>query len=315
MATNKQIDHLLEDKPNPIKKIIISVVVVALFASNIVLFQKLQSKTEEMEQTTRNIEMVKHEKDSLTGEVDRLEAELISLQQENSELDSLVDVKDEELRTKIVYIRQLIARGGSGDSGSFTKAKAEISKLKEERDNYLAQMEELKAKNTELSTKNAELGSSLTDATLKAESATKEKGILAEKVKLGSQMMAANLKVDAVSIKGSKEKVTTKSKSAQKFRICFTILQNLIVDKGPRNIYVRVLGPDKSVMASNVSNTFIYRDKATVYSEKKQYQYDNKSIDMCVYWDRTQDQLQKGDYTVELYDDLSLMTKSTVVLK
>lgn len=312
MATNKQMDHLLEEKPNPIKKIIISVVIVALFASNIVLFQKLQSKTEEFDESKRNIEAVKLEKDSLTHEVDRLEAEILTLQSENSELDSLIDAKDQEVREKIVYIRKLIASNNSGDR---SKAKEEIAKLKEERDNYAAQIEELKTKNNELTTKNSELSTNLSDATMKAESANKEKGILAEKVKLGSQMMAANLKIDAVSVKGSKEKVTTKAKSAQKFRICFSIMQNLIVDKGPRNIYIRVLGPDKSVMSSNISNTFIYKDKATVYSEKKQYQYDNKSIDMCVYWDRTQEQLQKGDYTVELYDDLSLMTKSTIVLK
>ena len=92
-------------------------------------------------------------------------------------------------------------------------------------------------------------------------------------------------------------------------------MQNLIVDKGPRNIYIRVLGPDKAVLSSNVENTFVYKDRPTVYSEKKQYQYDNKSIDMCVYWDKTQDQMMKGEYTVELYDDLSMMAKSTILLK
>jgi hypothetical protein len=305
-------DHLLEEKSNPIKKIIVAIVILMLLGSNFYLFKQLNDKNHEMDETRRTIEIVKVEKDSLNSELDKLETEMEELRRENSELDSLVDVKDEELERKVVYIRRLIA---TGDAAQMSKAKAEIAKLKEARDEMSGQVEELKRKNEELTAKNTELSTSLTDANIKAENAVKEKNLLSEKVKLGSQMLASNLKIDAVSVKGSKEKVTTKAKSAQKFRICYTVMQNLIVDKGPRNIYIRVLGPDKSVLSSNVNNTFIYKDKPTVYSEKKQYQYDNKSIDMCVYWDKTTDQLAKGDYTVELYDDLGLMTKSTIMLK
>lgn len=312
MASNKPIDELLDEKPNPIKKVITGIVILMLLGSNAYLFMQLQQKNAEVDTLNRNVATAKVERDSLNTEVDKLEIELNALREQNTELDSLLSVKDKEIEQKIIQIRKLI---NSSDPVKLAKAKTEIDALKVEAAGYKYEMEELRKRNQELTQQNSELNTTLGDVKLKNDALSKEKGMLADKVKLGSQMLAANIKMEAVSIKGSKEKVTTKAKSAKKFKICFTVLQNLVVEKGPRDLYVRILGPDKAIMSSNVDNTFIYKDKPTVYSEKKQYQFDNKSIDMCIYWDKTQDQLGKGEYSVELYDNVNMMGKGTLTLK
>ena len=311
MASNKPMDEL-EKKPNTIKTIITAVVILMLLGSNVYLFKQLEEKNHQIEESNKQTAVVKTERDSINTELDRVEAELEQLREELMGKDSLLNIKDQEIQQKIYQIRRLAA---SGDGAQLKKAKEEIELLKAQVTVFTSESEQLRKMNEELKTKNGELAMSLDEANAKRSQMERERDMLTGKVKLGSQMLAANIKVEAVTVKKSKEKVVTKAKSAQKFRICFTIMQNLIVDKGPRNVYIRVLGPDRSVMSSNVNNTFVYNDNPTVYSEKKNYNYDNKAINMCLYWDKTQDQLGKGEYVVELYDDLSMLGRSTLTLE
>lgn len=311
MASNKPMDEL-EKKPNTIKTIITAVVILMLLGSNVYLFKQLEEKNHQIEESNKQTIVVKTERDSINTELDRVEDELEQLREELMGKDSLLNIKDQEIQQKIYQIRRLAA---SGDAAQLKKAKEEIELLKSQVTVFTSESEQLRKMNEELKAKNGELAMSLDEANAKRSQMERERDMLTGKVKLGSQMLAANIKVEAVSVKKSKEKVVTRAKSAQKFRICFTIMQNLIVEKGPRNVYIRVLGPDRSVMSSNVSNTFVYNDKPTVYSEKKNYNYDNKAINMCLYWDKTQDQLSKGEYTVELYDDLSMLGRSTLTLE
>jgi hypothetical protein len=311
MASNKPIDEL-EKKPNTIKTIITAVVILMLLGSNIYLFKQLEEKNHQIEASNKQTAVVTNQRDSINTELDRAEAELEQLREEIMGKDSLLNVKDQEIQQKIYQIRRLAA---SGDAAQLKKAKEEIEILKGQLTVFTSESEQLRKMNEELKSKNSELAMSLDEANAKRSQMERERDMLTGKVKLGSQMLAANIKVDAVSVKKNKEKVVTRAKSAQKFRICFTIMQNLIVDKGPRNVYIRVLGPDRTVMSSNVSNTFVYNDKPTVFSEKKNYNYDNKAINMCLYWDKTQDVLGKGEYAVELYDDLSILGRSTLTLE
>lgn len=311
MASNKPMDEL-EKKPNTIKTIITAAVILMLLGSNVYLFKQLEEKNHQIEESNKQTIVVKTERDSINTELDRVEDELEQLREELMGKDSLLNIKDQEIQQKIYQIRRLAA---SGDAAQLKKAKEEIELLKSQVTVFTSESEQLRKMNEELKAKNGELAMSLDEANAKRSQMERERDMLTGKVKLGSQMLAANIKVEAVSVKKSKEKVVTRAKSAQKFRICFTIMQNLIVEKGPRNVYIRVLGPDRSVMSSNVSNTFVYNDKPTVYSEKKNYNYDNKAINMCLYWDKTQDQLSKGEYTVELYDDLSMLGRSTLTLE
>ncbi|MFA7380296.1 MAG: hypothetical protein WC150_07545 [Bacteroidia bacterium] len=310
MASNQPMDEL-EKKPSSLKTIITAIVILMLLGSNVYLFKQLEEKNHQIDEANKVTTIVKTEKDSVIGELNIVEAELEQLRLELMGKDSLLDVKDKEIQQKIYQIRRMAV---SGDATQLKKAKEEIEALKGEMAKFSMESEELRKQNQELLAKNGELNSSLDEANAKRSQAEREKDMLTGKVKLGSQMLAANIKVEAVAVKRNKEKVVTRAKSVQKFRICFSIMQNLIVDKGPRNVYIRVVGPDRSVMSSNVSNTFVYNDKPTVYSEKKNYNYDNKAINMCLYWDKTQDALSKGEYAVELYDDLSMLGRGTVTL-
>ena len=109
------------------------------------------------------------------------------------------------------------------------------------------------------------------------------------------------------------EMETSKSKSTQKIKTCFTILENLVVDKGPRDIYVRVLSPDGAVMSTS-QETFDVNGQATLYTTKESIIYENRNTDLCVYWDKG-GKYTPGRYNIELYCDGSPIGATSLTLK
>ncbi|MBK7684156.1 MAG: hypothetical protein IPJ26_17630 [Bacteroidetes bacterium] len=62
-------------------------------------------------------------------------------------------------------------------------------------------------------------------------------------------------------------------------------MENLVVEKGPKDIFVRVISPDGAVM-STTSETFIYNGQATLYTTKESIMYENRNTELCVYWEK-----------------------------
>jgi hypothetical protein len=63
---------------------------------------------------------------------------------------------------------------------------------------------------------------------------------------------------------------------------------------------MRIIRPDDIVLASDINNNFEFNGEKVVYSAMRQLEYENKDIDICIFWDRNED-LIPGIYTVILY--------------
>jgi hypothetical protein len=59
---------------------------------------------------------------------------------------------------------------------------------------------------------------------------------------------------------------------------------------------------------------FMYDGESMVYSAKRDLEYDNADIDMCIYWDITEE-LIPGTYFMTLYSEGFEIGTSTLILK
>ncbi len=60
--------------------------------------------------------------------------------------------------------------------------------------------------------------------------------------------------------------------------------------------------------------TFEFKGEQVIYSAKRQLEYENKDIDMCIFWDKNAD-LIPGAYTVILYAEGYEVGSATFTLK
>lgn len=300
-----------QEKDQDSKKVIVVIVITILLGVNALLLWQFFDKKTHLEQVSRELDTTMAEKESLSAELQRVKTEYEKLNQENASLQNQLSAKDEEIRLKIAQIQKLIA---SGDAVQLKKAKEEIAALKTLNQNYIAQVDSLKSVNKILSEENVSLNQNLSSANTKVTSLTQENSFLANKVAIASVLKTANLRAFGVRYKNSgKESETTKAKSTDRIKTCFTITENLVVEKGPKDIFVRVLSPDGAVMSTS-SETFIFNGQATLYTTKESIMYENRDTDLCVYWEKG-NTYNTGKYTIELYCEGNQIGVATLDLK
>ena len=300
-----------QEKDQDSKKVIVIIVISILLGVNALLLWQFFDKKTHLEQVSRELDTTMAEKESLSAELQRVKTEYEKLNQENASLQNQLSAKDEGIRLKIAQIQKLI---NSGDATQLRKAKEELSSLKELNQRYIAQIDSLNIANKMLSEQNVSLNQNLSSANTKVSSLTQENSVLANKVAIASVLKTTNLKALGVRYKAcGKESETTKAKSTDRIKTCFTIMENLVVEKGPKDIFVRVLSPDGAVMTTT-SETFIYNGQATLYTTKESIMYENRNTDLCVYWEKGND-YSSGLYTIELYCESNQIGVASLTLK
>ncbi|NJK95487.1 MAG: hypothetical protein HC905_11790 [Bacteroidales bacterium] len=56
------------------------------------------------------------------------------------------------------------------------------------------------------------------------------------------------------------------------------------------------------VLAYSEGDVFSFQGENIVYSAKRQIEYENKDLDVCIFWDNN-DKLITGTYTVDIFTD------------
>lgn len=301
----------LEPKEQDSKRVIVIIVISILLGVNGLLLWQFFDKKTHLEQVNRELDTTVAEKESLSAELQRVKTEYDKLNQENSSLQNQLTTKDEEIRQKIAQIQKLI---NSGDAAQLKKAREEMASLKLLNNSYIAQLDSLKIANKELTDQNLSLNQNLTTATTKMGELTQQNSVLTNKVAIASVLKTTNIKALGVKYKGSgKEVETAKAKSTDRIKTCFTIIENLVIEKGPKDIFVRVVSPDGAVMSTS-SETFTYNGQATLYTTKESIMYENRNTDLCVYWEKGSTYLP-GKYTIELFCEGNVIGTTSLILK
>jgi hypothetical protein len=139
---------------------------------------------------------------------------------------------------------------------------------------------------------------------------------LTDKVNAGSKLTAASILTEGIKQKGSGSyKVTTKANRCTHIRSCFDITENRIASSGNKTIYMRIITPQGGVLHSSTSNTLTTEDgKTLLYSDKKSINYQNQSINVCIFYKLTKG-ITKGNYIAELWSEGVRIGVNKFVLK
>ena len=297
-----------EKKEGEKKSIVMIAIIVLLVANGLLLWQFFSKKTQ-VETLTEETVTLTTSRDSVVREYKGIKAELDVIQIQKADLQNKLTLNEAELQAQAEKIEKLIKA-----EANVNAIKAEIATLKNLKSQYETKITELEQANQILKSKNQELDVNLTEVKSKNENLSQENVKLANKVAIGSILKADAVTAMGVRFKSSgKEVIVKKAKDAEKIKICFTILENVITEKGKKAVYVRVLGPDNSILSAS-AETFNYNGQPIPYTTTEDFNYDNKKQDLCMYWPKGS-AYSKGNYTVEIYVDGSQIGTSTFELK
>ena len=203
-----------------------------------------------------------------------------------------------------------------GDISSLYRYRRQVSVLKKEREQLLRQVDSLTQSNTLIAMQRDSTFVELEKQTVFNDSLVVQNTQLADVVEKGSALNLTTLTVDAVKERNSGKLVSTSRASrTDKFKICFTVANNVIADAGDREFLVEVLDPQGNVLGESYSKSNDGGASVT-YSKGTNFYYENKALDVCDYINKPSGDFQKGNYMVNVYDDrLKLMATSNFTLK
>ena len=293
------------------KKGIVIIVITILLGTNGLLLWQFFDKKNSLDLANQTIVTTTAEKDALQMQLNRFKVDYEKIKSDNASLQNELSEKDEEIKAKVLEIQKLIQLGGPAQ---IARAKAELAKLKEMNEVYVAHIDSLNVINAQLQQENQSLSTNLSKEMSKNENLSAENSRLYSKVSAGSVLKTFNIVTEGLRYRSNgKEVVTSKAKQVQKIRTNFTLGENPVIDNGPLDIYVRVLGPDGVVMSAE-KESFKINGQDMSYTMKETIQYSNKDTPVEIMWAKGSE-FVRGKYNVEIYQSGVLIGKSMIELK
>ncbi|MEP0133901.1 MAG: hypothetical protein ABJJ25_06730 [Eudoraea sp.] len=295
---------MTETKSNNGLKVIAGLLAVVLLGTIIYTVSLYQDKKKTAVALTQEKDLVVEDLNSLKSEYDK------AILESNATNEELVSARDRIAK----YIDSV--KTMKSDIASLSRYRRQVSVLKEEREQLLRQVDSLTKSNTFIAMQRDSTFVELEKQTVFNDSLVVQNTQLADAVEKGSALNLSSFTVDAVRERNNGKLVSTsRAKSTDKFKICFTVADNVIAEAGDRQFLVEVLDPQGNVLGGGMSKSS--EDGASVsYSKETDFYYENNDLDVCDFINKPSGDFQKGNYMVNVYDDkLKLLGTSKFILK
>jgi hypothetical protein len=250
----------------------------------------------------------------LTAEKDSIAKNLKGLMADYKTLETTNDTINQKLQTEQDRVKKLYSQIQSERNISYSKIKEyqrELGTLRTIMKDLLHDVDSLNAVNQKLIVENVKIKEEATTAKKTVKELEQKTEELNSQVEKGSVIKARSIVAMAVSRKGNE---VTRAKRVEKLRVCFTLSENAIAKTGVRDAYIRIIGPDQFVLAKAETDLFDFQGEKIVYSAKREVDYQNKDIDLCIFYDN-KGELVAGKYQATVYVDGNLVGSGEFMLK
>ncbi len=213
---------------------------------------------------------------------------------------------------------------------SIGKLHANIShlrKFKSELDRLKVKYSWLRTKNDLLNDENGALNSSVGNSKTKIEALEKDseemleiKAILEEKnkeledqVRKKSLLNIKDTEANAFKVKSNQDiSRTSRASSVEKLRACFTIIENPNLINEEKTIYIQFIDPQGTVVTDEGKYT---TNRGVKFSKKTKLEYNGDKIEVCDFITLTKGSLISGQYTLIIYEEKKILSKTIFQLK
>lgn len=250
----------------------------------------------------------------LLAEKDSISQNLLNLMTDYKELETDNDSLNQKLVREQQNAKKLYDELQSTKRISYAKIKEyqkELGTLRSIMKDMLHDIDSLNAMNKELIAENIKVKEEAATAKQTVKELEQKTEELNTQVAKGSIVKARDVVAMGVSRKGNE---MTRARRVEKIRACFTLNENTIAKAGNRLVYMRIVGPDDYVLAKAETDVFDFEGEKIVFSANREVDYQNKDIEMCIYYD-SNGELLKGTYKVTLYMDGYMIGYSEFTLK
>lgn len=286
-----------------------TIVLVLLIAFLLVIGYMYVDQRQKTKKVVAELNSVSSEKTKVRNELNELLIEYEDLQTDNDSLNQQLNVEQEKIKEMLKELKTV----KESNHAQIQQYKKELSTLRKIMKGFIYTIDSLNTLNIELTEENIKVKEQYYRVSqIKSELEEKNED-LSTQVAKASVIKTLSISAQGMNDKGKPQK---KAKKVQRFEICFTLAENIIVKSGLRDVYIRISRPDDLVLLESEENLFEFEGKEIAYSAKRQVDYQNEEIDMCIYFDNNPlDELIPGDYYVDIFVDGNQIGTTILELK
>ncbi len=287
--------------------VIAAVAVAAVFVGvAIYLWSRLRTTETEMSEM---VEMMTYEKEQLENEYANvaIEMEGFALKTDNDSILKMLDREQQRVQLLLEELRTVKAT----NARRIAELKEELASVRKVLVYYVAQVDSLNTVNTKLTEENRAVQRRYQEATEQVQSLSEAKTMLEEKVTIASQLEARDVAVEIQTARGYKTKSVRR---AAVFEVSCTILKNITSTVGRKQLYLRIMGPDETVLQKSPEDVFMFDDREIGYSSVRDFEYAGEETQETIYY-TIEETLWPGDYRFDLFVDGHLIGTATATLK
>lgn len=297
--------------PQPTKNrnntVLLALVVLLLISNVVMLFLWFQKKDQAVA-SANQVTAVTSEKENVTKLLEDMLVQYDTLSTNNDQLRTGMD----SLQKQIVTLMDKVKRGNY----DVHKAKAEAETLRKIMKGYVVTIDSLNQLNQALMVENVNTKQQLGEVTGQKQALESKSAEQQALISKGSVLTATGMAANALFVRNNGKQVDTeRSSKAEMIKCCFNLGENRITQAGTKTLYMRVIGPDGSVLpASDQANRFFYEGVEGEFSVKRDVNYQNSAVDVCMFWTAT-GKLTGGEYKVDVYESGMKVGHTTFNLK
>ncbi len=256
---------------------------------------------------SKELVQVKSERAVIEEELETMYRQYEGLKTNNKELNEQLEIEKE----KITETLNQLKRVKRNDYAQIKILQDETETLKTIMKDFVKQIDQLNTENKRLNVENVEITQNYNDELLRTETLTYLRDSLSVQVKKAKVLRAENIIIQPLNLRDNE---TNRASKLNKVKVCFTIDDNVLAKEGSRYAYVRIAGPDGIILMSEESGMFNYHGKEIAFSSKRDFTYEGKKIDVCMYWTANAEQAT-GKYDVDIFMDGSQIGEQYFTLK
>jgi hypothetical protein len=282
-------------------------VILLLLVSNVFFVYKFYTMRKEKVYVEVELKDTNNEKESLEKEYTDMLSQYDALKTDNKQISGQLEQEKMKIKEMLEEIKGL----KNANYYQINQYKKELGTLREIMRSYIVQIDSLNTRNKLLSEENKQVKTDFQKVKNEKDNLQIKAEDLTQKVDVASALRAINISPLPVN---DKAKEVTKAKKVTKIKVCFTLTENAIAKSGNRIVYLRIARPDKEILPNPEGAMFDYNNEQILYSARREIDYENKDVDMCIYWANT-GELSDGVYTVDIFSEGKHIGTATFALK
>ena len=238
-----------------------------------------------------------------------------SLEQNNSVAIDSINRQREKINNLMQEVDKLDKKS-KRDWRKIYKLKKEAETLRNIMKGYIHTIDSLNTLNINLSNDLTEKTQKLSNVSKQNKKIIKQNEALQKQVAIGAVLQINNVISSGIRIRSSgAQSETTRASKTNMIKTCFSIIENKLAQAGDKEIYIRILDSEGTLLNAPTPLSIINQQKEELkMSSKRTINYQNQNTDLCIFYE-IENSIPAGNYSVEVYAEGFLIGETSIALR